>query len=78
MTEESLWITNRFGEKLEAILRKPDGNGPFPAVVFVSGFGMNLHEYINSNDEISKRLVQKGILTIQFSFSGCGKSDPDK
>ena len=72
MKEESVWITNRFGEKLEALLRKPEGEGPFPAVVFVSGFGMDLHEYINSNDEISKRLVAQGILKIQFSISGCG------
>lgn len=72
-----MWITNRFGEKLEALLRKPEGEGPFPAVVFVSGFGMDLHEYINSNDEISKRLVFNGILTLQFSISGCGKSEGD-
>lgn len=71
------WITDRFGEKLEALQRKPEGKGPFPAVIFVSGFGMDLHEYINSNDEISKRLVQKGFLTLQFSFSGCGKSKGD-
>lgn len=77
MTEEPFQITNRFGEKLEALVRKPQGEGPFPAVIFVSGFGMNLHEYINSNDEISKRLVSQGILTLQFSFSGCGKSEGD-
>ncbi|MBI3576976.1 hypothetical protein HY086_02990 [Candidatus Gottesmanbacteria bacterium] len=65
--EESLWITNRFGEKMEALLRKPDGKGPFPAVVFVSGFGMDLHEYKNSNDEISKLLVDAGFLTVQFN-----------
>lgn len=72
MTEESVWITNRFGEKLEAILRKPDGKGPFPVVVFVSGFGMDLHEYKNSNDEVSKLLVDAGILTVQFNFSVVG------
>jgi len=77
MTEESIRITNRFGEKLEAIVRKPEGNGPFPAVIFVSGFGMDLHEYINSNDEISKRLAENGIVTLQFSFAGCGKSEGD-
>ncbi len=42
MTEESLWITNRFGEKLEALIRKPAGGGPFSAVVFVSGISMDL------------------------------------
>lgn len=77
MTEESLFITNSFGEKLKALLRKPTGNGPFPAVLFVSGFGMDLHEYKNSNDEISKLLVEQGFLTLQFSFAGRGKSEGD-
>ncbi len=77
MIEEQIWITNRFGEKLEALIRKPDGDGPFPAVVFVSGFGMDLHEWKNSNDEISKRLVEQGFLTLQFSFAGRGKSEGD-
>lgn len=75
MVEEKLWITNRFGEKLEALVRKPSGESKFPAVLFVSGFGMDLHEYNNSNDEISKRLVEKGFFTMQFSFAGRGKSE---
>ncbi len=69
---EAVWIPNRFGEKLEALIRKPDGNGPFPAVVIVSGFGMDLHEWKNSNDEVSKRLVEAGFLTVQFNFSVVG------
>lgn len=75
MNEQSLWITNRFGEKLEAMFRKPEGNSPYPAVLFVSGFGMDLHEYKNSFDEFAFHLVKKGIATIQFSFSGCGQSE---
>ncbi|MDO8452037.1 MAG: alpha/beta hydrolase, partial [bacterium] len=43
----------------------------------VSGFGMDLHEWKNSNDEISGRLVNEGIATVQFSFAGCGKSEGD-
>lgn len=77
MIEEQVWIPTVDGKKLEGLLRKPEGDGPFPTVLFVSGFGMDLHEYINSNDEISKRLVARGILTLQFSFSGCGKSEGD-
>lgn len=77
MTEESLLITNRFGEKLDTIIRKPKGNGSFPAVLFVSGFGMDLHEWKNSFDEISQHLVDVGFLTIQFSFAGRGKSEGD-
>jgi len=81
MTEENAWITNRFGGKLEALIRTPlrqaQGKpiGKFPAVIFVSGFGMDLHEYKNSNDEISKLLVEQGFLTLQFSFAGRGKSE---
>lgn len=45
------------------------GNGPFPAVVFVSGFGMDLHEHNNSFDEISRRLVTQMTVTVQFNFS---------
>jgi uncharacterized protein len=73
--EQKLFITNRFGEKLETIIRKPDGNGKFPAVIFVAGFGADLHEYNNSHDEIAERLVNSGFLTIQFSFAGRGKSE---
>lgn len=70
--EETVWIANRFGEKLEALLRKPGGSGPFPAIIIVSGFGMDLHEYKNSNDEVSKLLVDAGFLTVQFNFSVVG------
>lgn len=77
MIEKKLWITNRFGEKLEALLRKPSEKEKFPTVLFVSGFGMDLHEYKDSNDEISKRLVGERFLTLQFSFAGRGKSEGD-
>ncbi|MBU1327170.1 alpha/beta hydrolase [Patescibacteria group bacterium] len=70
-----MFIINRFGEKLEALWRRPVGNGPFPVVLFVSGFGMDLHESKNSNDEISNQLLNKGFATLQFSFAGCGRSE---
>jgi uncharacterized protein len=69
------WITNRFGEKLETVIRKPDGEGKFPTVVLVSGIGANLHETNNSHDEIAERLVHAGFATIQFSFAGRGNSE---
>lgn len=62
-------ITTHHGNKLEALLRKPKGRGPFPAVLFVSGLGMTLHEWNNSFDEISQHLVKAGFLTLQFTFS---------
>ncbi len=66
--EETVWIANRFGEKLEALLRKPGGSGPFPAVVFVHGLGVTMHEWNGSFDEIAGRLNDAGILTLQFQF----------
>ena len=69
MTEEIVWTSTRDGKKLEGLVRKPDGPGPFPAVILVSGLGMTLHESNNSNDEVSKRLIEAGCMTIQFSFS---------
>jgi len=67
--EETLQITIRDGKKLDALLRKPTDGGPFPAVLFVSGLGMSLHEWNNSFDELSKRLVDAGFFTLQFTFS---------
>jgi len=60
MTDKSFFITNRFGEKLEALIRQPNKKGKNPAVLFVSGLGMDLHEWNNSFDEISKLFVNKG------------------
>ncbi|KKW09598.1 MAG: Hydrolase, alpha/beta domain protein [Microgenomates group bacterium GW2011_GWC1_49_7] len=68
MIQDSVWIPTKDGKKMEGLLRKPDGTGPFPAVVFVSGLGMTMHEGNNSFDEISKLLVAQGIMTVQFTF----------
>jgi dipeptidyl aminopeptidase/acylaminoacyl peptidase len=70
-------IIDRFGEKLETVIRKPDDNGRFPTVLFVAGIGATLHETDNSHDEIAQRLADNGFLTVQFSFAGRGKSEGD-
>jgi pimeloyl-ACP methyl ester carboxylesterase len=74
---ENLFVKNQFGEKLETVVRTPKKTGKFPAVLFVSGFGMDLHEYKNSNDEVAKRLNNSGFATVQFSFAGRGASEGD-
>lgn len=71
------WLANRFGEKLEVVVRKPEGDGIFPTIIFVTGFGANLHETNNSHDELSEYFVAHGFATIQFSFSGRGESEGD-
>lgn len=73
--KKSIFITNRFGEKLDSILRFPGQSASYPIVLFVSGFGMDLHEYKNSNDEVAGRLNKSGFATMQFTFAGCGRSE---
>lgn len=74
MKKEKIVIFNRFGERLDAVLRKPDNLDSAPAVLFVSGLGMDLHEWDDSFDEIALVLSENGFITLQFSFSGCGNS----
>jgi len=71
------FVKNQFGEKLETVIKYDGKKSKYPAILFVSGFGQDYHEYANSFDEIAETLVKKGFLTIQFSFAGCGKSDGD-
>ena len=68
MTEEKIIISIQGGVKLEGLLRKPPGDGPFPAVIFVPGLGMTMHEWNNSFDKIAQQLVTIGIVTVQFTF----------
>lgn len=75
MTTDSFFITNRFGEKLETLIRKSSTSTLTPVVILVSGIGADLHETKNSHDEIAQRLADAGIQTVQFSFSGRGKSE---
>jgi dienelactone hydrolase len=75
MEESSFFIPNRYGEKLDTVLRIPQKTGTFPAVLFVGGLGADLHEDFNSFDEISMRLVESVFATVQFTFAGLGKSE---
>lgn len=75
METQKIFIKNSFGERLEAEIKYDGKKRKYPTVLFVSGFGQDLHEYANSFDEIVKKLVNDGFLTVQFSFAGCGKSE---
>lgn len=72
MKQQQLNIPVEKDKSLDCLIRIPDGRGPFPSVILVSGFGMDLHEYKNSNDEVSMRLVDAGFLTVEFNFSVVG------
>lgn len=77
MISKSLFITNRFEEKLEVLKECQEEKKQYPTVLFVPGLAMDLHEWDNSFDEIAKLLVNNGFLTYRFSFAGCGKSAGD-
>ncbi|MDP1722009.1 MAG: prolyl oligopeptidase family serine peptidase [Candidatus Gottesmanbacteria bacterium] len=68
MKKQSVQIPVRHKIALDGLIRKPDGKGPFPAVIFVSGLGMTMHEWKNSFDEIAQKLIDIGIMTVQFTF----------
>ncbi len=58
-------------ETVRGTLFEPEGNGPFPAVIFYHGRGSSRNRYL----PIAKRLAEKGICALAFDFRGCGKSD---
>ncbi|MBI4058166.1 alpha/beta hydrolase [Candidatus Gottesmanbacteria bacterium] len=68
MTQLRTKIRNQFGKSIEILFQTP-GNDRYPTVILVSGFGMDMHEYNHSNDEIVGVLIQNGIATVQFTFS---------
>lgn len=58
-------------ETLRGSLFIPNGNGPFPGVLFYHGRGSSRKRYL----EISKRLADRGFMALAFDFRGCGESD---
>ncbi|KKQ35152.1 MAG: Dienelactone hydrolase [Microgenomates group bacterium GW2011_GWA2_37_6] len=58
-------------ETLRGSLFIPQGDGPFPGVVFFHGRGSSRRRYL----KISKRLSEKGFIVLAFDFRGCGKSE---
>jgi len=72
---DKLIINNRFGEKLETVIRTQSISNKLPAIILVSGIGADLHETKNSHDEIAEILSNASFVTIQFSFAGRGRSE---
>lgn len=65
-------VENHLGEKLEVVV---DGKEQAKRVViFVHGFGVDLHETGGLFDYEAEQLGDR-FLTVQFSLSGCGKSE---
>lgn len=50
-------------------IEKPDGAGPFPAVILVSGdFGLGLKFSKKHYDNVQKRLVELGFFTLRLNY----------
>jgi hypothetical protein len=58
-------------ETLRGSLFIPDGQGPFPGVVFYHGRGSTRANYL----PMAENLAQNGIMALAFDFRGCGESD---
>lgn len=58
-------------ETLRGSLFVPEGEGPFPAVVFFHGRGSDRTRYL----PMAKKLSENGIIGFAFDFRGCGESD---
>ncbi len=56
---------------LRGSLFTPEGDGPFPSVIFFHGSGSKGETYF----ELAKLLSENGILAFAFNFRGCGISD---
>lgn len=57
-------------ETLSGSLFIPEGEGPFPSVIFFHGSGGKGEKYY----EFGKKFAEKGILAFAFNFAGCGES----
>lgn len=68
-------MKNRSGNTLRGIATIPDGDGTFPAVLFLHGFGGNLYGYKGLNTRIARDLAAEGIACVRFDFYGNGESD---
>lgn len=68
-------MQNRSGNTLRGIATIPDGEGTFPTVLFLHGFGSSIYGYKGLNTRIARELAAAGIACVRFDFFGNGESD---
>ncbi|MGE8203788.1 alpha/beta hydrolase family protein [Heyndrickxia sp. NPDC080065] len=66
---------NKDGLTIRGIITKPDGKGPYPAVVYNHGFTGHKAESHFLFKKLSDSLANMGIVSIRFDFIGSGESD---
>lgn len=65
----------REGFTIRGIMTKPEGEGPFPAVIFNHGFTGHKGESHFLFKKLADALADKGIVSFRFDFIGSGESD---
>lgn len=68
-------MVNRHGKTLRGIATIPEGDGKFPCVLSLHGFGGNLYGYKGLGTRIARELGDAGIACVRFDFYGNGESD---
>ncbi|KKQ98106.1 MAG: Alpha/beta superfamily hydrolase [Candidatus Woesebacteria bacterium GW2011_GWA1_39_12] len=73
--QEKVFIPNKTGLKLAAIIEKPKSKGKFPFVILLHGFKGYKEEPTYS--KLANELLKIGIGSIRFDASGFGESEGD-
>jgi hypothetical protein len=69
----SLSIPSLNGNKIGIRIKKPEGDGPFPVLIGVAG-GDGMYAF---QSELPTRLLEKGIMAVDFAPQGRGDSEGD-
>lgn len=62
-------------QKIIGVFHRPEGNGPFPAVLVCHGLGGNKVGCCRLYVHIAQALAEKGIATLRIDFRGSGDSE---
>lgn len=71
--QEKIFVKNKKGLKLAAIIEKPKDRGKFPNVILFHGFKGYKEEAQYS--ELAKELLKRNIASVRFDASGFGESE---
>lgn len=65
------------GRLIRGCLRAPEGEGPFPTVIFFHGFTVDKVGMMRLHELFARECVKAGFACVRFDFYGCGESDGD-
>ena len=65
----------RDGFTIRGMMTRPEGNGPFPAVIYNHGFTGHKGESHFLFKKLADTLANRGIVSFRFDFIGSGESD---